>query len=1176
MLTPEEQAFQDRMMNDGAAKAAHKEFEQPPKTSFLDMAKASGVDVQKIQKEVQDQDKKAEQDIQSSEMGADGRPMATQGDLGGAAKGLAQGAAVLAERAVNFGIDLADSAENLASDAGIGKGDLITGASQIDWASKLQSPEDSVTTRAVRNLTIYAAPVLATMGAGVGVAASLGIGAVSDLLLLDPHQERLSTMFRDNVPELKNYPTVYAAIDGLSNDKNESNMAGRLKNMVEGTLTAGATVGTFKGLSKLATKVIEGSAFAKNWNAARKAVPAATDAVTSTETGAVKIASEAELAANEAKISPPPDYNSKVVEIKPPVTAEGVQPPPVKAFNAQNDEIINFAKTFAKENPQDLDAIFSGPRPTGELAAKVAEMKKNPDEVQKLLAWTKDQGPLSEEQTKLAHALMYDIHDSVVSAAAKAADTKAPEDLLHLSEMIDTFQHVTNIETGAGTQAARTLNANKMGADLLGMNVVDYEKMLDQKAKTTLVKDLLSAHGGEEKLTEVAKQIKAINELPLGVAGKKVSLKDIAPLTGFQKTSKFIQSIAINGMLSSFTTPASNITSNALVNVGTMMENYMAAGIGKARFWGTKEVVTIGAANGYIRGQMGALFEGLTAAGKALKTGKAAGPVNVIKGDLITQAVADSSDGYRNLANKILGKVVEGTGLVVGLPSRINATADTFFGTIMYRGKQYERAITDAERLGLKGQELTDYIQKRISNVTVAEHNANSDFAQANTFSQALGPAVGPNATLAGWLDNGIANRIPMGKVLFPFFKTSANIVQYSVEHSPLSPFLGATREAVMRGGKDGDIAIAKVLLGTTMVGGAAYLASQGIITGPETRNPNVKRALEESGTGWQPDSIKIGDHYIGYSRIDPFNSVMRLGAVISSLANYTSEDDYQELTAMAGAAVMDFMTPEMMVDGYARFFDAYNEASRYGDKNKVAAVMADVANRFVPFGALQRDIKNQLDPVKRSIVIENGKYLDQFTDRVIARYKANSPFFSEDLPPVRNMFGDPLHPPDGLGPDMIAPFTITSKDGSWLTGQLAKLTGFKEQMAPDNPDYTPLNLEMPSKVLSVHGIRLELDPQQYDRYVMYSAGLKPDGSPLHGESGTLKSVLEKQLKLMGNVPDEMSPKQYHRYLGMISEQILRFRQMGQAQMLQDPDLKEKFYRAQKASQTKQTIDAFN
>ncbi len=466
---------------------------------------------------------------------------------------------------------------------------------------------------------------------------------------------------------------------------------------------------------------------------------------------------------------------------------------------------------------------------------------------------------------------------------------------------------------------------------------------------------------------------------------------------------------------------------------------------------------------------------------------------------------------------------------------------------MLYRGKVQQEAVMAARARGLKGEEASAFINDRIKNVRVEAHESAQAFAKENTFSTALDPE-----SWAGKA-NSIIEATPMGKVVFPFFKTGANIIEYGYKHSPIVALVpnSPMYRAIRSGGVEADRAIARATLGGMFLGGAAWMASSGMLTGPETRNWKVKQALEESGLGWQPDSIKIGDTYVKIDRIDPFSSVLRLGAVLSNVRSFVDEQEYAELAAISMGAVADFMTPEMMVDGYSRFFEAYNEAVRYGanDSGKAAAMFAELSSRLIPYSALQREIKNLVDPVKGStaIVTENSSFLDQYTDRLINRYKSISPWHSTDLPVQRNIFGEALMVPDGWGPDMISPFAMTKAGSSKLADSLNKLAGFSERIGPGS-DLPELEISMPPRRWSPNsdtGVNIELTPYEYEKLVLYSAGLDPEtGKSLAGQS--LRDTLSQVMESFGEIDPDMSELQYKKMVGAISKVILDYRKAGQ------------------------------
>ena len=137
--------------------------------------------------------------------------------------------------------------------------------------------------------------------------------------------------------------------------------------------------------------------------------------------------------------------------------------------------------------------------------------------------------------------------------------------------------------------------------------------------------------------------------------------------------------------------------------------------------------------------------------------------------------------------------------------------------------------------------------------------------ARYNTFTQPLGPT--------GQAITNFFNKIPGGRIIVPFMRTPMNIFKYAVERTPGAPLvLSETRENLKAGGIRRDQALARIAFGSSIMGMIWAMAAQGIITGggggPDEQR---KRRL----TGWQPYSIKIGDTYYSYNRLDPLSTIM-------------------------------------------------------------------------------------------------------------------------------------------------------------------------------------------------------------------------------------------------------------------------------------------------------------
>jgi hypothetical protein len=101
-----------------------------------------------------------------------------------------------------------------------------------------------------RFITGFAGPAKFLKGAGLGGTAvkstlrGLGAGAVADLTVFDPNEGRLSDMLVEfDSPVLNNAVTQY-----LATDENDTEMAGRLKNVLEGMALGGIGESIFLGI----------------------------------------------------------------------------------------------------------------------------------------------------------------------------------------------------------------------------------------------------------------------------------------------------------------------------------------------------------------------------------------------------------------------------------------------------------------------------------------------------------------------------------------------------------------------------------------------------------------------------------------------------------------------------------------------------------------------------------------------------------------------------------------------------------------------------------------------------------------------------------------------------------------------------------------------------------------
>jgi hypothetical protein len=235
-----------------------------------------------------------------------------------------------------------------------------------------------------------------------------------------------------------------------------------------------------------------------------------------------------------------------------------------------------------------------------------------------------------------------------------------------------------------------------------------------------------------------------------------------------------------------------------------------------------------------------------------------------------------------------------------------------------------------------------------------------------------------------------------------------------------------------------------------------AELAMAGQITGAGPVDSKMRNILRE--TGWQPYSIKVGDTYYAYNRLDPIGGLLGLSADMTEILGQTTDADADEVAVAAVLAISQNMASKTYLSGVFDFIEAVFMASTDPESAnwKLMNWLNRLGGSMVPsvFAAIERQISPEISA----------------TYDVIDRIKSRIPGMSAGLPPRRNIFGEVIVPSGGLGPDIISPiYTNEAKDNP-VADEMVR------QQVP---------IGMPRR--TVNGV--DLDAEQYDQYVLYYAG---------------------------------------------------------------------------------------
>ena len=278
--------------------------------------------------------------------------------------------------------------------------------------------------------------------------------------------------------------------------------------------------------------------------------------------------------------------------------------------------------------------------------------------------------------------------------------------------------------------------------------------------------------------------------------------------------------------------------------------------------------------------------------------------------------------------------------------------------------------------------------------------------------------------TLAGLGRNatGLIRDVPALGFLMPFVKTPTNLLIWAVERNPIEASLNLRKHIdnpEMRGEMVG-----RLSAGLLMYGVAVTAAFNGAITGRGPSDPNVRKALMDSG--WQPNSIRIGDRYVSYSRFDPYASILGLMGDAVDIANqrYLSEKEQTEMIDMTAKVVVGSIANNMVnktyLTGLRNMLDAIMNWETKGQ-----AFVGSLAGAVIP-NALTQPYTHFQDEMAAP---------REIMDRIMARI----PGYGGTVDKRRNALGEAMDNP-AEARNMAIPARVTKESRDPVKQELAKL----------------------------------------------------------------------------------------------------------------------------------------
>lgn len=238
-----------------------------------------------------------------------------------------------------------------------------------------------------------------------------------------------------------------------------------------------------------------------------------------------------------------------------------------------------------------------------------------------------------------------------------------------------------------------------------------------------------------------------------------------------------------------------------------------------------------------------------------------------------------------------------------------------------------------------------------------------------------------------------------LGALSIPFFKTPVLILNEGAAYVPVvgalhrrakvdpetGQFLGTAM--AMRIPKERTDFVAKQALGVAATMYVNHLVEQGLLTGSEP-------------TGDKPKySVKLGDTWYGYGRIEPLATVIGLAVDLHETVNKYKRDplakqevwrDIKTYGGLYSKAIADNITQKSFMEGFAKMFAAAVEPGRY-----LSNFLESYSTALVPAGVAAA--ARTIDPIEREVT--------GFLDKV----KSRTPSMREQLPPKYDITGQPV-----------------------------------------------------------------------------------------------------------------------------------------------------------------------
>lgn len=1040
--------------------------------------------------------------------------------------------------------DIADQLNSLVPLSGVEPGDPSTPGRTIarnipQPFPDARTPTGQVTRDASRFMFGFwrgmsATGAIGAAGRAGAIAQPFVAGAIADALFTDPTQQRLSDMWRQaGLPE-------NALTDYLASDPADTRAEGRLKSAIEGLLTGGALeiamVTARAGRAALRARMAASGAPEGERVLEQARQQYGTMEPQRLMAGLGDPSPEAPRFAVRGQVRNDAErrFAERMDRARRDTAPAGDQAGAARAAAgmAADQEpaiFVNFARI---NEPEDVQAVIR--EMADRFAPQIDEARRgvvSNEQTQALadqLGMTVEdvvsrrRGPMSAEEATAARTLLNQSAEQLIVTARRAADASSSEaDQFAFRRMMAVHYAIQAEVLAARTETARALQAWSIPVGGGGVEAA------------RAVRQAMDASGGVATQQAIARRMVHLADSGAGPA----ALSRFTRSGALARSFDVIQEAWVNALLSSPTTHMINVTSNAANAFAQVWERAAAQRIGN--IIGEPGVVP-GEALAMAYGMTTGVMDAFRLAARTYRLGDGGQVAQMLGRTDLPRDAALSSQAWGLVPQSGLGRAVDFIGHhIVRQPSRFMGAEDAFFKSINYRMELHAASLREASQmlgpdgLPIQGPALWREMARIVNDPPEHIRMQAADAALYATFNRET--YQGWTSVVRGLL--GLRERVPPAVFVIPFIRTPGNILSYTFERTPLAPLVGQWRADIAAGGARRDIALARLATGSAALLAFFDLADRSMMPGPNGepapfeisgRGPDdsgERQALERQG--WQQYSIRYGDRWYSYNRLDPVGFMLGFASDARDLLRRREiepqeVDEVNEIMAAAVATVARSAVDKTWMQGVSQLVEALSEPERG---------FASYINRLA--GSAVPAVVSRAEQVMQPERSEPGNPYEAVLARI--------PGLSASVPLRRDLWGQTVRTDSGLGAavDAVSPFPASQVRDIPIDREIARLN---------------LNIENISRRTDWNDapVNLQYWPEVYDAYRRLAGNELRHPAWNMGARDMLSAVVEGRHEL-SDLYRNLSDGELGGRAQFIHNTIQEYRQLARQAIEQDP-----------------------